>query len=504
LEANKDSALVVEDTGLLSSLSENKIKSAKKNAESRELSDKWVIPLQNTTQQPSLDDLNNRETRRELFENSWNRAEQRDSNDTRATIKELAEVRADKGKLLGFSNYAGWKLQNQMAKKPETVFDFLNQLVEPSKTAAKDEAAELQNIIDNKGENFELQPYDWNYYAQILKKKKYELNSDSVQKYFELDKVLQKGVFYAANQLYGLTFEERHDIPVWHDNVRVFEVIDNDGSSLGLFYCDYFKRDNKGGGAWMSNLVTQSHLLNKKPVIYNVMNIPESADGDPTLLTFDQVSTMFHEFGHALHGFFADQKYPSLSGTSVARDFVEFPSQFNEHWALNPKVFENYAMHYKTGESMPQELVDKIKKSTHFNQGYMITELLEAALLDMQWHTIPASKEVENVDKFEVQALKDSDIYIPVVPPRYRSSYFSHIWGSGYSAGYYAYIWTHMLSANAFDWFQEHGGMTRENGQRFREMVLSKGNTEDLAKVFKDFVGHEPQVGPLLEEMGLK
>src|SRR5699024_10829998 len=245
----------------------------------------------------------------------------------------------------------------------------------------------------NKGENFELQPYDWNYYAQILKKKKYELNSDSVQKYFELDKVLQKGVFYAANQLYGLTFEERHDIPVWHDNVRVFEVIDNDGSSLGLFYCDYFKRDNKGGGAWMSNLVTQSHLLNKKPVIYNVMNIPESADGDPTLLTFDQVSTMFHEFGHALHGFFADQKYPSLSGTSVARDFVEFPSQFNEHWALNPKVFENYAMHYKTGESMPQELVDKIKKSTHFNQGYMITELLEAALLDMQWHTIPASKE---------------------------------------------------------------------------------------------------------------
>ena len=504
LEATKDGALVVEDTGLLSGLSENKIKSAKKNAESRELSDKWVIPLQNTTQQPSLDDLNNRETRRELFENSWNRAEQRDSNDTRATIKELAEVRADKGKLLGFSNYAGWKLQNQMAKKPETVFDFLNQLVEPSKTAAKDEAAELQNIIDNKGENFELQPYDWNYYAQILKKKKYELNSDSVQKYFELDKVLQKGVFYAANQLYGLTFEERHDIPVWHDNVRVFEVIDNDGSSLGLFYCDYFKRDNKGGGAWMSNLVTQSHLLNKKPVIYNVMNIPESADGDPTLLTFDQVSTMFHEFGHALHGFFADQKYPSLSGTSVARDFVEFPSQFNEHWALNPKVFENYAMHYKTGESMPQELVDKIKKSTHFNQGYMITELLEAALLDMQWHTIPASKEVENVDKFEVQALKDSDIYIPVVPPRYRSSYFSHIWGSGYSAGYYAYIWTHMLSANAFDWFQEHGGMTRENGQRFREMVLSKGNTEDLAKVFKDFVGHEPQVGPLLEEMGLK
>jgi peptidyl-dipeptidase Dcp len=504
LAATKDGALIVDDTTKLRGLSESQLKTARQNAENRDLSGKWVLTLQNTTQQPELAELQNREIRKKLFEHSWNRAEKGDSNDTRATIKKLAEVRAKKAGLLGFPNYAAWKLTNQMAKTPQTVDHFLAQLVKPSKANAKEEGAELQQIIDHNGSNFELQPYDWEYYAEKLRKKKYDLNTDSVRQYFELNNVLKNGVFYAANQLYGITFKERHDIPVWHKGVRVFEVYDKDGSPLGLFYCDYFKRDNKSGGAWMSNLITQSKLLNHKPVIYNVANFPKPADGEPALLTYGQVTTMFHEFGHALHGFFADEEFPSLSGTSVARDFVEFPSQFNEHWALNPKVFKHYAVHYKTDKPMPQKLVDKIKKAAHFNEGYLFTELLEAALLDMHWHTISADKNVQNVDSFEVKALKDAHIYLPKVPPRYRSSYFMHIWGNGYAAGYYAYLWTRMLSDDAFDWFQNHGGMTRENGQRFRDMILSRGNTEDLGKMFKDFTGHKPDIEPMLKDLGFK
>jgi peptidyl-dipeptidase Dcp len=504
LAATKDGALVVDDTTKLHGLSESSIKAAKQNAENRNLSGKWVLPLQNTTQQPDLAKLKNRKVRKELFEHSWNRAEKSDSNDTRATIKKLAEVRAKTAKLLGFPNYAAWKLTNQMAKKPQKVEKFLDRLVKPSKANAKEEEAELQKVVDNKGGNFKLQPYDWNYYAKFLRKKKFDLNEDSVRQYFELDNALKNGVFYAANQLYGVTFKERHDIPVWHKGVRVFEVYDKDGSSLGLFYCDYFKRDNKSGGAWMSNLVTQSKLLDQKPVIYNVANFPKPAKGKPALLNYDQVTTMFHEFGHALHGFFADQQYPSLSGTSVARDFVEFPSQFNEHWALNPKVLKHYAVNYKTGKPMPEGLAKKIKKASHFNQGYLFTELLEAALLDMHWHTIKPSTKIKNVDEFEKKALKDADIYLPKVPPRYRSSYFMHIWGNGYAAGYYAYLWTRMLSDDAFAWFQNHGGMTRENGQRFRDMVLSRGNTEDLGKMYKDFTGHNPKIGPMLKDLGFK
>src|SRR5699024_4254360 len=290
------------------------------------------------------------------------------------------------------------------------------------------------------------------------------------------------------NQLYGLTFKEREDLPVYHKDVRVFEVYDKNGENIGLFYCDYFKRDNKNGGAWMSNIVGQSKLLNTKPVIYNVANFNKPSSGQPALLTWDNVTTMFHEFGHALHGFFANQKYPSLSGTSVARDFVEFPSQFNEHWALNPKVLNNYAVHYKTGKPIPQRMMEQIKKSAQFNQGYMLTELLAAAELDMQWHLLPADETVKNVDSFELKSLKKVGIYYPPVPPRYRSSYFMHIWGNGYSAGYYAYLWTEMLSDDAFVWFENHGGMTRENGQRFRDMILSQGNTKDLAEIYRAFV----------------
>jgi peptidyl-dipeptidase Dcp len=315
--------------------------------------------------------------------------------------------------------------------------------------------------------------------------------------------VLQDGVFFAAHELYGITFQERHDIPVYHPDVRVFEVRDADGSPLALFYCDYYKRDNKNGGAWMDNLVLQSRLLGTKPIIYNVANFAKPSPGQPALLTFDDVTTMFHEFGHALHGMFASQMYPSLSGTATARDFVEFPSQFNEHWSLDPKVFANYAHHYETGAAMPAELVDKIKRSSRFNQGYMLTELVSAASLDMQWHTLRAGTPVADVDAFEAEALKKEKVDLPQVPPRYRSSYFLHIWANGYNAGYYAYLWTEMLDDDAYAWFEEHGGLTRENGQRFRDLVLSRGNAEDYAAMFRAFRGRDPIIDPMLVHRGL-
>src|SRR5699024_3573354 len=438
MDAATNAALVVDDPEELEGLSESAIESAKQNAKSHDMESKYRISLDNTTQQSYLQDLSNRSIRKKLFNHSWSRAEQGGENDTRKTITRLAEIRAQKAQLLGFDTYAEWKLQNQMANKPETVKDFLDKLVPPATDQAHKEADELQQIINEEGKDIELEPWDWNYYAEKLRKAKYELDEDNIKPYFELDNVLENGVFYAANQLYGLTFKEREDLPVYHKDVRVFEVYDKNGENIGLFYCDYFKRDNKNGGAWMSNIVGQSKSLNTKPVIYTVANFNKPSSGQPALLTWDNVTTMFHEFGHALHGFFANQKYPSLSGTSVARDFVEFPSQFNEHWALNSTVFEHYAVHYKTGEPMPQELAKKIKKSSDFNQGYMLTELLAAAALDMQWHTLGADTTIDDVDQFEKEALKQTSLYLENVPPRYRSSYFQHIWGNAYSAGYYA------------------------------------------------------------------
>ncbi len=335
-------------------------------------------------------------------------------------------------------------------------------------------------------------------------KARYNLDESEIKPYFVLDSVLENGVFFAANQLYGLTFKERKDIPVYHKDVRVFELFNEDGSTVGLFYCDYFKRDNKNGGAWMDNMVTQSKLLGTKPVIYNVCNYTKPAEGQPALVSFDEVTTMFHEFGHALHGFFASQQYPSLSGTRVARDYVEFPSQFNEHWALYPAILKNYAKHYKTGEAIPEALVTKIKSAATFNQGYALTEILSAADLDMQWHTLKADAALQDVDKFETEALKKTHLDLAYVPPRYRSSYFLHIWGNGYAAGYYAYLWTEMLDHDAYSWFEENGGLTRANGQRFRDMVLSKGNTEDYNIMFKAFRGHDPSIEPMLKARGLK
>jgi peptidyl-dipeptidase Dcp len=504
LAATKAGALTVDDAARLKGLSEGDLAAAAQAAKSRNLDGKWTVTLQNTTQQPALKDLDDRATREALFKASWDRAEKGDANDTRATIERIAQIRAEQAKLLGFPTYAAWKLEDQMAKTPQTAISFMQDLVPAATGRAEREAKDIQDVIDAQHGGFKLAAWDWQHYAEQVRKAKYDLDENQIKPYFELDNVLQNGVFYAANQLYGLTFKERHDIPVWQPDVRVFEVFDKDGTSMALFYCDYFKRDNKNGGAWMSNLVEQSTLLGTKPVVYNVANFTKPAPGQPALLSFDDVTTMFHEFGHALHGMFADTRYPSLSGANTARDFVEFPSQFNEHWATDPKIFAHYARHYQTGEPMPQALVDKIKQARNFNKGYDMTELVAAALLDMGWHTLPADAPKQDADTFEMDVLTKDKINLPYVPPRYRSSYFQHIWGNGYAAGYYAYLWTQMLADDGFEWFKEHGGLTRANGDRFRQMVLSRGNTEDLAKMYKAWRGKDPSVEPMLIDRGLK
>jgi peptidyl-dipeptidase Dcp len=390
-----------------------------------------------------------------------------------------------------------------MAKKSVTVTKFLAGLVPPAVARARGEATDIQKLIDKQHGGFKLQPWDWDFYSEQVRKAKYDLDESQIAPYFELNRVLEDGVFYAANQLYGLTFKERKDLPVYNPDVRVFTVYDQDGSVLGLFYCDYYKRDNKSGGAWMDNFVGQSKVLGQKPVVFNVTNFTKPAPGQPALLSWDDVTTMFHEFGHALHGLFGSQEYPSLSGAQTARDWVEFPSQFNEHWASDPKVFAHFAVHYQTGKPMPKELVDKIKKAALFNGGFSMTEILGATDMDMQWHTLSAAQIPGDVDEFELGALARTHLDFRPVPPRYRTSYFAHIWGGGYAAGYYAYTWTRMLADDAFSWFDEHGGLSRKNGDRFRAMILSRGNTEDYNTMFKAFRGRAPSIKPFLKDHGM-
>ncbi len=517
LAATKAAAFRTADKSALAGLSDAQIAAAAIAAKDRKQSG-YVLQLQNTTQQPDLAELTNRGTRQQLFEHSWTRAEKglphgtgENANDTRATIARLAQVRAQKAALLGFPSYAAWTLQDQMAKTPEAALKFMDDLVPASTAKARAEGADIQALIDKQTSGnaggaaggFQLQPWDWEFYSEQVRKAKYDLDGSQVKPYFELHRVLEDGVFYAANQLYGITFQQRHDIPVYQPDVLVYEAFDTGGQPLALFYFDYFKRDNKDGGAWMSNFVNQTKLLGTLPVIYNVANFQKPAPGDPALISFDDVTTMFHEFGHGLHGAFADTVYPSLSGTSVPRDFVEFPSQFNEHWALYPQVFAHYARHYKTGEPMPAELVAKIKRARTFNEGYLFTEALAAAELDMQWHLLPASAPLQDVDAFEKAALAKTHVDLPTVPPRYRSSYFLHIWANGYAAGYYAYSWSEMLDDNAYQWFEDHGGLTRANGDRFRRMVLSRGNTEDLDRLYAAWLGKQPTSTPLLRFRGL-
>ncbi len=502
LAATKVGALHVTDPRALTGLSQQEVAAASEAAKAHKV-EGAVIPLQNTTQQPALSSLTSHATRQQLMDASLNRAEHGDANDTRPLIQQIAKLRAEKAALFGYSNWADYTLYDQMAKDRSTAIGFLDRLAAPTAAKERQEAADIRALARQQGATFTPTAADWNFYAEQIRKQRYDLNQDELKPYFEIRKVLTDGVFFAANQLYGLTFKERHDLPAWDPDMLTYEVFDADGKPLGLMYFDYWKRDNKSGGAWMSNLVNQSYLRKTQPVIYNVANFTKPAPGQAALISFDDVTTMFHEFGHALHGLFASQTYPTLQGTNVARDFVEFPSQFNENWALDPKVLAHYAVHYQSGQPIPAELVDKIKRSRTFNQGYDNGEVLEAARLDLDWHSLPATAPLQDVDKFEADALSKSGFDAADVPPRYRSSYFLHIWSNGYSAGYYAYPWTRMLAEDAFAWFEANGGLTRQNGQRFREMVLSRGNTLDYAQMYRSFTGHDPQIQPYLDYYGL-
>jgi peptidyl-dipeptidase Dcp len=493
------SSIVVDDKAMLAGMSDADVAAAAEAAKERGLTGKWVLALRNTTQQPQLASLENRELRKRLLAASENRGRHGGANDTRGIVVRMAKIRAEKAKLLGYPNWATYVLDDQMAKTPKNAIKLMTDLVAGSTKQARQDAARMQKLASHP-----IAVADWEFYAENVRKAQYALDDAQVKPYFSLDRVLQDGVFYAANQLYGITFKERKDLPVYHPDVKVYDVLDADGKPLAIWYADYYARPSKSGGAWEDTFLDQSGLLGTHPVVFNVANYPKPAPGQPSLLSFDDVTTTFHEFGHALHSMFSNVKYPTLAGTATPRDFVEFPSQFNEHWALEPAVFANYAKHYQTGAPMPQELVDKIKRSRKFDQGYALTEYLAAALLDMAWHTLPATAPMQDALAFERAALQRYHIAVPQVPPRYHTTYFSHIWNGGYSAGYYAYLWSEVIDDDAFYWFKAHGGMTRANGQRFREMVLSRGGTMPAAEMYKAFAGHEPSVEPLLIERGLK
>ncbi|MCY0771402.1 peptidyl-dipeptidase Dcp [Enterobacter cloacae complex sp. 2022EL-00788] len=501
LAANRAGGLVVDDVRQLDGLSAEEIATAAHAAAEKGLKDRWLIPLLNTTQQPALAALAQRETRKKLFYAGWERTQQGDENDTRGLISRLTALRARQAQLLGFENYASWSIADQMAKTPDAALGFMRGIVPAARSRAALEQADIQKVIDDEQGGFAVQAWDWAYYAERVRSVKYALDESQIKPYFALNTVLEEGVFWTATQLFGIRFVERFDIPVYHPDVRVWEIFDCTGEGMALFYGDFFARDSKAGGAWMGNFVEQSYEFAARPVIYNVCNYQKPASGQTALLSWDDVITLFHEFGHTLHGLFASQRYATLSGTNTPRDFVEFPSQINEHWASHPQVFAHFARHYQTGEPMPDALREKMLNATQFNKGYDMAELLSAALLDMNWHGI--QEPVEDVEAFEAAALKKERLDLPAVPPRYRSSYFAHIFGGGYAAGYYAYLWTQMLADDGYQWFVEQGGLTRENGQKFREAILSRGNSTDLAELYRQWRGHDPKIEPMLENRGL-
>ena len=499
------SAVVVETREELAGLPDSMIDAAAEAAKEADMEGKYLIALLNTSQQPPLASLENRALRQRIMEASLARGSHGGEFDNREILTRVAKLRAERAQLMGYENHAAYGLDNQTARTAEAVNERLASLTPPAVANAKREAADMQAIIDAEGGDFELAAWDWDFYAEKVRKQRYDFDASQLRPYFELNNVLHKGVFYAAEQIYGLTFKERHDLPVYHEDVRVFEVFEADGSTLALFIFDPFARPSKRGGAWMNSYVDQSLLMDRKPVVANHLNITKPiSDDEPVLMTWDEVTTAFHEFGHGLHGMFSNVKYPSFSGTSVPRDFVEFPSQVNEMWADWPEVLKNYAVHYETGEAMPQELLDKVLATQKFNQGYATTEYLAASLLDQSWHQMKP-EEVPDADgllEFEAKALADAGVALDMVPPRYRSTYFSHIIG-GYSAGYYAYIWAEVLDADAVEWFKSNGGMTRENGDYLRQAVLSRGGAEDAMTLYRNFRGGEPDIAPLLERRGL-
>ena len=501
----KEAAVLVDKVEELDGLSEEAITRAAEAATAAGHKGKYLLEQTNTSRPGYLVDLNNRDVRRRVLEASLSRCSSGDSTNTHPTITRIAALRAEKAKLLGLPNFASWALSDQMAGRPEAVERLISQLAPACRAKVADDVAELEAFAQQtEGKDFRLAAWDLDYYAERLKKAKYDLNEADLKPYLVLDSVLKNGVFFAANQLYGLTFKPRPDIPVYADGVQVYEVFDQDNTPMALFYTDYFRRPTKTGGAWMSNFVQQSTLFGTKPVIYNVCNFEAPAKGAPAFLTSSDVETLFHEFGHALHGLFASQKYETLSGTNTPRDFVEMPSQFNEHWMTDPVVLRHYARHYKTGEPMPQALIDKMKAAATYGQSYALAENLAAVTIDMAWGMLPAGQTVSDVDAFEREALARAGLDFALVPPRYRSAYYLHVFAGGYASGYYSYLWTEVLDHNIYEWFAAHGGLTRENGQRFREMVLSRGNTAPVGTFFTNFTGlTEPDMSSLLRFRGL-
>jgi len=503
MSLTQETVVFVEDKAELAGLSDSQIQSLANAAKSRDKDGQYAIVLTNTTRQSILADLENRELRQRIWEASANRGTGNTETDQNPLVQQLVKLRAEKASLLGYDSWGDYVLESNMAGNPEAAKKMLRDLVPAVVSNVEREAAAIQEAIEADGKDFELKPWDWFYYAEKVRAEKYALDSDEVKKYFEFNRVLEDGVFYAMGELFGITFKERSDIPVYQEDVKVYEVFDVDGSSLGLFYADYFARDSKRGGAWMSSFRSQSGLMNQKPVILNNMNITRAPEGEPTFLSFDEVSTMFHEMGHALHGMFSDVKYPSLAGTAVSRDYVEFPSTFQEDWMLNEKVINNFAKHYETGEQIPQELLDKVLAARNFNQGFDTLEYVAAALLDLEYHTIEPGTEIADVQAFEQEALERNGVAVEAVPPRYRSTYFAHVFAGGYSAGYYAYMWSEVLAADAFKHMNNNGGLTLENGQAFRKEILSQGNSKDPMQQYIDWRGQEPTVEALLERRGL-
>ncbi|ATY02721.1 TPA: peptidyl-dipeptidase Dcp [Klebsiella aerogenes] len=503
LAAVKSGGLVIDYQHQLDGLAADEIAAAADAARDKGLHDRWLLALTNTTQQPALQALADRQTRHNLFAAGWTRNQKGDANDTRELVLRLAEIRARKAELLGVADYASWSMADQMAKTPSEALAFMRRIAPAARRRAEQELADIQQVIDEEGGDFQAAAWDWLYYGEQVRRAKFAIDEAQLKPYFALDRVLEDGVFWTASQLFGIRFVERFDIPLYHPDVRVWEIFDANGEGMALFYGDYFSRDSKSGGAWMDVFVEQSTLRAQRPVIYNVCNYQKPKAGGCALLSWDDVITLFHEFGHALHGLFANQRYASLSGTNTPRDFVEFPSQIYEHWAREPQVFAHYAKHYQTGEAMPDDLRDSMFRASTFNKGYDMSELLAAALLDMRWHSVTPQALPQDVDAFEQQSLREEQMDLAAVPPRYRSSYFSHIFGGGYAAGYYAYLWTQMLADDGYQWFVEQGGLTRENGQRFREAILSRGNSCDLEALYRDWRGHDPLIEPMLKNRGL-
>ncbi|WP_028008928.1 M3 family metallopeptidase [Solimonas flava] len=504
LKDTNASAVVVDTRAELDGLSGEEIAAAAEAAKARGLDGKFVITLMNTTGQPPLTSLTNRALRERIFKASISRGNNGNDYDNKAVIAQIVALRARRAALLGYPNHAAYVLADETARTTDAVNGMLGRLAPAAVANARREIADMQKLIDRQHGGFALAAWDWAYYAEKVRKARYDFDEAQMKPYLEMDSVLQNGVFYAAHRLYGLDFKERKDLPVYHPDVRVFEVFNEDGSPLGLFLFDPFKRDAKRGGAWMNEFVSQSALFGSKPVVVNNLNIPKPSAGQPVLMTFDEVTTMFHEFGHALHGLFSNVKYPMFAGTSVPRDFVEYPSQVNEMWATDAEVLKHYARHYKTGVTMPKALVDKVLATQKFNQGFATTEYLAAALLDQRWYQLPPERaEVADVNAFEAAALHDAGVDLPQVPPRYRSTYFAHVFSGGYDAGYYAYIWSEVLDADTVKWFEENGGLQRANGDRFRAALLSRGGSEEAMTLFRNFRGRAPDIAPLLERRGL-